>query len=217
MSVIRERLGPFKVLFCWISFAALLALNAAIEAARAGEAGRGFSVVAEEIRQLAEKSNRATTEVQTLLNEITSNADQVKNFLRESSSQNHKNKAEKSVEFIFNEITENAAEVYKSMDSMFELSENQAAETEEASSSIEEVSANSEEVSAQNQEVLNSFEEASDKFNVNIKESNRLDGTLDEIEDLSKDFGSAVEEQAGGTEEVLAMLEELVEQTNYLG
>jgi methyl-accepting chemotaxis protein len=217
VSVIRERLGPFKVLFCWISFAALLALNAAIEAARAGEAGRGFSVVAEEIRQLAEKSNRATTEVQTLLNEITSNADQVKNFLRESSSQNHKNKAEKSVEFIFNEITENAAEVYKSMDSMFELSENQAAETEEASSSIEEVSANSEEVSAQNQEVLNSFEEASDKFNVNIKESNRLDGTLDEIEDLSKDFGSAVEEQAGGTEEVLAMLEELVEQTNYLG
>jgi len=100
---------------------------------------------------------------------------------------------------------------------MYQLSEEQAAATEEAGASVQEVSANSEEVSAQNEEVLNSFEVASDKFDINIKESNKLDIILDEIEEASKDFAAGVEEQAGGTEEVLAMLEDLVEQSNYFG
>ncbi|MBX2820388.1 MAG: GAF domain-containing protein [Rhodothermaceae bacterium] len=61
----------------------LLALNAAIEAARAGEQGKGFAVVADEVRKLAERTTGATTEIGSMIKTIQSEANQAVNAMRQ--------------------------------------------------------------------------------------------------------------------------------------
>jgi methyl-accepting chemotaxis protein len=64
----------------------LLALNAAIEAARAGEHGRGFAVVADEVRKLAERSSRATREISTILGDVKKETVSAAEAMRSSST-----------------------------------------------------------------------------------------------------------------------------------
>ncbi len=82
----------------------LLALNAAIEAARAGDAGKGFSVVADEVRNLSTQSKDSTVEIERILDKLKAEVEKAKTQMKETANIARKANAEKSFKIIEEEV-----------------------------------------------------------------------------------------------------------------
>ncbi len=132
----------------------LLALNAAIEAARAGEAGRGFAVVADEVRKLAEESHKATSQIGELLGSIQTEIDASVGQMAENTRQvADSSKTITQALASFEEIPVLVDAVNQSINHISSISEENAAGAEEVTASVEEVTSATNQVAAAAQQL----------------------------------------------------------------
>tara|TARA_Y100001960_G_scaffold331713_1_gene429618 strand:+ start:9364 stop:10956 length:1593 start_codon:yes stop_codon:yes gene_type:complete len=148
----------------------LLALNAAIEAARAGEQGRGFAVVADEVRKLASQTQDSVKSIETVINGMKDKVEQVSQNIEDTKEYSRSSK--ESVAETLNAVNEikNKNTVVNDMCQQIAVAtEQQISTTEEININIDKISNSANEIEAETKSISEDIENLS---NVNIKVEN---------------------------------------------
>ena len=174
----------------------LLALNAAIEAARAGEQGKGFAVVADEVRKLAERSSLATKEIAALIKGIQKTVSEAVGAMKASASEVEAGVVRaNSAGTVLGNILVAAESVYKQAEDAGSAAAKVSAAATELVEAVDAVSAVIEENTAATEEMA--------------ANSSELTQSIENIASVSEENSASVEEVSASTEEVSAQVEEV--------
>ncbi|MDR3575764.1 MAG: methyl-accepting chemotaxis protein [Anaerolineaceae bacterium] len=177
----------------------LLALNAAIEAARAGEHGKGFAVVADEVRKLAERSSIATKEIGALIKNIQQTVAEAVMAMEAGAKEVEQGvlRASQSDEAL-SSILKAAEAVNRQVEEIAQAAQHISLSSNDLASSMESVSAVTEENTAATEQMT--------------AHSSEVTSSVENIASVSEENSAAVEEVSASTEEITA---EVAEVTNF--
>ncbi len=187
----------------------LLALNAAIEAARAGEHGKGFAVVADEVRNLAEMSEKSARGIQDVVNEIQG---QVKVVARDTELAGQKGAEEvekaKVITIDLTRVANEMVEIQKGCETIASNANQALSGSREYLKGAEQIAAASEESSSACEEALKAVQEQSKAYNEMNQAASSLADSAESLKSSTNVIKSA-EELAAGAEELSANTEEV--------